>query len=68
MKKKKKKQTKHFVLYKNSFGDGVPACDCYSFGPHSDLYAFSQDGEVAKTRRDVTCGNYRRTRVFRKLK
>ena len=62
------KRTKHFISNKNSFGDGVPACDGYSFGSYKDLYAFSDAGEIAKTRKEVTCKNCRRTRVFKKLK
>lgn len=61
----KKKQTKHFVPNKNSYGNGVPACDCFSFSNFEGLHAFSNDGEVAKTRRGVTCGNCRRTRAFK---
>lgn len=64
----KKKQTKHFVPNKSSYGDGVPACDCFSFADFDGLFAFSSEGEVAETRRGVTCGNCKRTRVFRKLK
>ena len=58
----KKKQMKHFVPNKcNESGNGVPACNSY-------FYAIKSYGEVAKTRRGVTCGLCRRTRVFRKLK
>lgn len=60
-----KKQTKHFVPNKNSFGDGIPACGCFYVGDVKGLYAFSDDGEVAKTRRGVRCGNCRRTRAFK---
>ena len=62
----KKKQVKHFVPNKDDSGSGIPACNGYnSIGA---LSAWESFGEVAKTRRGVTCGRCRRTRVFRKLK
>ena len=64
----KKKQIKHFVPEKNERGDGVPACNGFADKDIGSLIIFSGWGEIAKTRRDVTCGNCRRTRVFRKLK
>lgn len=64
----KKKQIKHFVPDKNRSGDGVPACPCFNFGWHKDLPAFTADGEVAKTKRGVTCKRCRGTRIFRGLK
>ena len=65
----KKKQTKHFVPNKDSEGSGIAACNGFtgSYGIVS-YPAHTHWGEVAKTRRGVTCGNCRRTRVFRKLK
>lgn len=59
----KKKQVKHFVPNKTRYGGGEPACNCYS-----GYFGFEDDGEVAKTRRGVTCKRCRRTRVFRKMK
>ena len=59
----KKKQIKHFVPRRNSYGNGEPACNCYS-----GSLAYSDWGEVAKTKRGVTCGRCRGTRAFRKLK
>ena len=66
----KKKQIKHFVLNKDSQGNGVPVCNCFgvSFFNGNPLRAWVNFSEVAKTRRGVTCGNCRRTRVFRNLK
>ena len=65
----KKKQTKHFVPHIEEFiNGGVPACQGFNFGGNRDLPASVDAGEVAKTRREVTCGNCRRTRVLRKLK
>lgn len=58
---------KHFVPNKNSYG-GTPACKCYDFGTFHNLIAFEDAGEVAKTRRSVTCGNCRRTKKFRGVK
>lgn len=63
----KKKQIKHFVpnlICKV----GTPACQGFNFNGNRDMPAFVDDGEIAKTRRGVTCGNCRRTRIFRKLK
>lgn len=72
----KKKQIKHFVPNRNSFyvdnrGDGytlvgIPTCKCYRDYHGMPLKAFRL--ETTKTRRGVTCGNCRRTRVFLKLK
>ena len=61
---------KHFVPKKNERGDGVPACHGFGgFGNGDFLWAFKTPfREVARTRKDVTCKNCRRTRVFRKLK
>lgn len=65
----KKKQIKHFVPHIATFmNGGVPACQCYNFNGNRDMPAFADDGEIAKTRRGVTCKNCRKTRVFRKLK
>jgi len=58
----KKKQIRHFVPIRPYVPDSGPAA-C-----NSDFYAIGTMGEVAKTRRGVTCGNCRRTRIFRKLK
>lgn len=65
-----KKQTKHFVADKDTEGSGITACNCFGYGEHPriPLSGHIHWGEVAKTRRGVTCGNCRRTRVFRKLK
>lgn len=63
----KKKQTKHFVPNKGSLGYGTPACNAFQDLPGWPNLAALLD-ETAKTRRGVTCGNCRRTRVFRKLK
>ena len=67
----KKKPTKHFVSVIDRSADGgsglsggVPAGNCYG----KKLPAWTGFGEIAKTRRGVTCGNCRKTRVFRKLK
>lgn len=62
----KKKQTKHFIPGKDCIGTGIPACNAFQEPNWPYLPALPQ--EVAKTRRGVTCGNCRRTRVFRKLK
>ena len=66
MKKKQKKWTQHFVPNKARWGGGIPACNGFQCKGFPTLEAFSD--ETAKTRRGVTCGNCRRTRVFRKLK
>lgn len=64
----KKKQTKHFVPDKDNIGSGTPACNCFQDLPGwPDLSAHTAWGEVAKTKRGVTCKNCRRTRIFRKL-
>jgi len=60
------KQIKHFVPNKDGGGSGIPACNCYNL--LGTLPAWETLGEVAKTRRGVTCKNCRRTRAFRKLK
>ena len=67
------KQVKHFVPNKdwNAAGGegnigGVPACNSYGSAAGIKLPAWVGFGEVAKTRRGVTCENCRRTRVFRK--
>ena len=54
---------KHFVPNRFYYTpeNGFAACN-------QEFYALGDCGEVAKTRKDVTCGNCRRTRVFRKLK
>jgi len=63
----KRKQTKHFVLEKDGDGVGIPACNCFQKGlDFPNLAAFSN--EIAKTRRDTTCKNCRRTKIFRKVK
>ena len=62
----KKKRIKHFVPDKDAWGSGVPACNIFQEKGWPNLPALPD--EVAKTRRGVTCGNCRRTRVFRKLK
>ena len=63
-----KKQTKHFIPYKDYAGTGTPACNCFQDLPAGlpDLAALLE--ESAKGRRDTNCGNCQRTRVFRKLK
>ena len=63
----KKKQIKHFVTGK-SYGSvyGWPVCRCYPSVTGGYLIAFSDEG--TRIRKSVTCGNCRRTRVFRKLK
>ncbi len=62
---------KHFVPIKDwdaggGTGDigGIPVCKGFKKG----YPAWKGFGEIAKTRRGVTCGNCRRTRVFRKLR
>ena len=58
----KKKQIKHFVVEIFPISrSGIPACNL-------GAYIFDANGTIAKTRRGVTCGNCRRTRIFRKLK
>ena len=58
----KKKQVKHFVPNRPWVPEnGPPACD-------QTWYALDDQGEVAKTQRQVTCKNCRRTRAFKKLK
>ena len=67
----RKKQTKHFVPNKNDYRGGVPACHGFGRSTISGRFLSALGPpfeEVAKTRRGVTCGNCRRTRVFRKLK
>lgn len=61
----KKKQVKHFVPNKN-YNSGTPACNGFQCEGFPNLETFPD--ETAKTRRNVTCKNCRRTRVFRKLK
>jgi len=62
-----KKQTKHFVLNKDAWGCGTPACNCFQDLPDwPELKALQ--GEIAKGRRDTTCRNCRRTKIFRKVK
>ena len=56
-----KKQVRHFVPDKDIHGNGYPACNCYGWGRRV-LVVF---GEIAKTRRGVTCGRCRNTAVFR---
>jgi len=52
---------KHFVPNRIYVPEnGFAACN-------EGFYALGDYGEVAKTRRQVTCRNCRRTRVFRKL-
>ena len=63
-----KKKTKHFVPNKNYNGSGYPACNGYTDCQGSSFLAYAAWGEIAKTRRSVTCGNCRRTRIFRKIK
>lgn len=61
----KRKQTKHFVLEKDDDGAGTPACNCFQELPNfPNLIAIPN--EIAKTRRDTTCKNCRRTKIFRK--
>jgi len=63
----KKEKIKHFVPDKDYDGNGLPACNCFQGGFEAvSLPALPE--EIAKRRRGVTCGNCRRTRVFRKLK
>ncbi len=71
----KKKQIKHFVLIPDSHVDkwgpnytpvGIPTCKCYRDINNTLLMALK--GEAAKGRWDTTCGNCRRTLIFRKLK
>ena len=59
-----KKQVKHFVQNKNSYGNGIPACGVFT-GQGFKGYAITTFGEIAKTRRGVTCGRCRNTVVFR---
>ena len=64
----KKKQVKHFVTGKSPIGPGhygYPVCHCYK-SIVGYLIAFNDEG--SRIRKKVTCGNCRRTRVFRKLK
>lgn len=63
---KKKKQTKHFVLDKDCYGTGTPACNCFQVPSWPNLSAF--EDEIAKGRRDTNCKRCRRTKVFRKIK
>lgn len=62
----KRKQIKHFVLKKNYSGMGTPACNCFQEPDWPNLPALSN--ETAKGRRDTTCKNCRRTKVFKKMK
>lgn len=64
----KKKQVKHFVTGKHPHVSkyGYPVCRCYKSKVVGYLIAFSDEG--TQIRKKVTCGNCRRTRVFRKLK
>jgi hypothetical protein len=64
----KKKQVKHFVSNKDSNGSGFPACGCFWFSAGNPELGHTHWGEVAKTRRGVTCRRCRNTRVFRGLK
>ena len=63
----KKKQIKHFVTGKYFIVPkyGYPVCHCY--GDISG-YLIALLDEGTRIRKKVTCGNCRRTRVFRKLK
>ena len=60
------KQTKHFVPHKDNIGIGISACNIFQEPGWPNLETLPH--ETAKTRRQVTCKNCRRTRVFRKLK
>ncbi len=65
----KKKLTKHYVPEKSApliHNYGYPACHCYRHSIIGNLVALAEEGNL--TRRGITCGNCRRTRVFRKLK
>ena len=71
----KKKQVKHFVPNKDKYGDnrgemGTPACKCFGYSHCTQDFYFlpTLPEEIAKTRKQVTCKNCRRTRVFRKIK
>ncbi|KKN69796.1 hypothetical protein LCGC14_0437420 [marine sediment metagenome] len=49
---------KHFVPTRPNVPENGPAA-C-----NKDFYALGNQGEVAKTRQEVTCGNCRRTHEF----
>ncbi len=62
----KKQPIKHFVPNIDRRGDsggvgGIPVGNCFN----KNLPAWTGFGEIAKTRRGVTCGTCRRTRVFK---
>lgn len=64
----KKKQTRHFVPDKDRLGNGVPACHCFDHSLVKNMPALAYIGEVARTRKQVTCGNCKRTKLFRKVR
>jgi len=71
--KMKEKQTKHFVLDEELVSTlkgemGTPVCKCFGRSIISGNFLSAFPEEIAKTKRGVTCGNCRRTRIFRKIK
>ncbi len=61
-----KKQILHFVPFKIDGDHGTPACNAFQEPGWSGLSTLLK--ETAGTRKQVTCKNCRRTRIFRKLK
>jgi len=66
------KKTKHYIPHKEKglWGRnpliGYPACSCFRDHNRSPLKAFKD--ESARNRGDTTCGNCKRTKIFRKIK
>ena len=66
-----KNQAKHFISEREAgkgshYLVGYPACHCYRDYYGTPLKAFIF--ESAKTRRGVTCGRCKKTKVFRGIK
>lgn len=61
-----KKQILHFVPDKDYIGSGTPACNAFQEPNWPNLPTFLR--ETARTRRQVTCGNCKRTKLFRKVR
>ncbi|KKN53848.1 hypothetical protein LCGC14_0598070 [marine sediment metagenome] len=67
----REKQTKHFVpnRYNDNRGEmGIPICHCFGHGRFTRSLLPALPEEIAKTRRGVTCGNCKRTKLFRKVR